>query len=111
MKILLVEDEKPLAESILRFLKEDGYVCEWAKDYPSGDEKVGMYVPDKIVNECILVELKAKPFLTKQDIDQFWKYLRGSEYKLGFLVNFAPARLEIKRIVYEKARHLKESQR
>ena len=68
-------------------------------------KKVGMYVPDKIVNKCILIELKAKPFLIKQDIDQFWKYLRGSEYKLGFLVNFAPAKLEIKRIVYEKARH------
>lgn len=67
-------------------------------------KKVGVYVPDKIINQCILLELKAKPFLTKQDIDQFWKYLKGSEYKLGFLINFAPDRLEIKRIVYDKAR-------
>ncbi|PIP17630.1 MAG: hypothetical protein COX43_03260 [Parcubacteria group bacterium CG23_combo_of_CG06-09_8_20_14_all_35_9] len=47
------------------------------------DEKVGTYVPDKIVNNIILLEIKAKPYLTKQDIEQFWKYLKGSKYKLG----------------------------
>ncbi|MBI4159561.1 GxxExxY protein [Candidatus Wolfebacteria bacterium] len=67
-------------------------------------KKVGTYVPDKIVNDCILIELKAKPFFMKQDIEQFWKYLKGSEYKLGFLVNFSPAKLQIKRIVYDTAR-------
>ena len=69
-----------------------------------GSEKVGTYVPDKIINECILLEVKVKPFLTGQDIDQFWKYLRGSKYKLGFLVNFGPSKLVIKRIIYDKAR-------
>jgi len=34
----------------------------------------------------------------------FWNYLKGSDYKLGFFVNFSPAKLEIKRVVYEKAR-------
>lgn len=67
-------------------------------------EKVGTYVPDKIINGCILLEVKVKTFLTKQDIDQFWKYLRGSKYKLGFLVNFGPSKLAIKRVVYDKAR-------
>ncbi len=52
MKILLVEDEKPLADSILRFLKEDGYVCEWAKDYAAGDEKASMYDYD-----CVLLDI------------------------------------------------------
>lgn len=68
------------------------------------DKKVGTYVPDKIVNDLILIELKAKPFITKQDIEQFWKYLKGSEYKLGFLINFSPKQLQIKRIVYDTAR-------
>ena len=69
------------------------------------NEKVGIYVPDKIINDCILLEIKVKSFLTKQDIDQFWKYLRGSKYKLGFLINFGPSKLEIKRIVYDTARY------
>lgn len=67
-------------------------------------EKVGTYVPDKIINDCILLEIKVKSFLTKQDIDQFWKYLKGSQYKLGFLINFGSTKLMIKRIVYDTAR-------
>jgi len=68
-------------------------------------EKIGTYVPDKILNNTILLEVKVKPFLTKQDTDQFWKYLKGSKYKLGFLINFSPTKLEIKRIVYDTARY------
>ena len=67
-------------------------------------KKVGTYVPDKIISDIILLELKAKPFITKQDVDQLWKYLRSSQYKLGFLVNFSPKELEIKRVVYDIAR-------
>ena len=67
-------------------------------------KKVGIYVPDKIVNDKILMELKSKEFVTKQDLETFWNYLKGSEYKLGFFVNFSPKRLEIKRVVYDTAR-------
>ena len=66
-------------------------------------QKVGTYVPDKVVNNIIIIELKSKPFLTQGDVKQFWRYLKGSEYKLGFLVNFGN-KLEIKRVVYDTAR-------
>lgn len=68
-------------------------------------QKVGIYVPDKIIAEKILMELKSKVFITKQDLEQFWNYLKGSEYKLGFFVNFSPTKLEIKRVVYDTARN------
>lgn len=68
------------------------------------NKKVGTYVPDKVINNGILLELKAKPFLIKQDIEQFWRYLKGSQYKLGFLINFSPTKLDIRRIVYDRAR-------
>lgn len=67
-------------------------------------KKVGTYVPDKVVNNIIILELKSKEFLTKQDEEQFWNYLQGSEYKLGFLVNFSPKRLDIRRLVFDTAR-------
>ena len=66
-------------------------------------QKVGTYVPDKVVNKAIILELKSKPFLTQGDIKQFWRYLKGSDYKLGFLINFGN-KLEIKRVVYDTAR-------
>lgn len=68
------------------------------------NKKVGTYIPDKIVNDKILIELKSKAFVTKQDLETFWNYLRGSDYKLGFFINFSPTELQIKRVVYDTAR-------
>ena len=68
------------------------------------NEKIGAYVPDLIVENKVLIELKSKPFLTKEDDRQFWLYLQGSEYKLGLLINFGN-KLEIKRRIYDKARN------
>ena len=68
------------------------------------DEKIGVYVPDIIVEDKILIELKVKPFLTKEDDRQFWRYLESARYKLGFLINFGSRKLEIKRRIYDKAR-------
>lgn len=67
-------------------------------------KKVGTYVPDKVVNNIILLELKSKEFATKKDQETFWNYLKGSEYKLGFFINFSPTQLIIKRVVYDSAR-------
>lgn len=67
-------------------------------------KKVGTYVPDKIINDCILVEVKRKSFLTKQDREQFWHYLKGSNFRLGLLINFGDKNLELKRVVYDTAR-------
>ena len=66
---------------------------------------VGTYIPDLVVNEEICIELKAKPFLHKEDKEQFWHYLKNSKFRLGFLVNFGAARgVEIIRRVYDSAR-------
>jgi GxxExxY protein len=64
-------------------------------------EKVGVYIPDLLVNKAIILELKAKPFLHKDDIQQFWHYLKNSEFHLGFLINFGePGGANIIRRVY-----------
>lgn len=69
-------------------------------------KKVGTYVPDLVVSNAIFIELKAKPMILKQDIEQFWHYLKNSEYKLGFLINFgAPRGVQIIRKVYDTARN------
>ncbi len=69
------------------------------------DKKVGTYMPDLVVNNNIFIELKAKPALIDEDIKQFWHYLKGSDFKLGFLINFgAPDGVEIIRKVYDAAR-------
>jgi len=69
------------------------------------NKKVGTYTPDLIVNDEILIELKAKPFLMKEDVKQFWHYLKCSIYRLGYLINFGSAnKVEVIRRVYDTAR-------
>ena len=97
--------EKIVDRSLTKALEKRNLKVENQKriDIYFEGEKVGLYIPDKIVNQSIILEIKAKSYLTRQDIDQFWKYLKGSQYKLGFLINFGP-KLEIKRIIYDKIR-------
>jgi len=68
-------------------------------------QKVGVYTPDLIVNDVIVLELKAKPFLHRDDIKQFWYYLKNSDFMLGYLINFGePNGVKIIRRIYETAR-------
>jgi GxxExxY protein len=92
-------------------LKKKDYFVEDQKriDIYFYNEKVGTYAPDKIINNIILLELKCKPFITREDEKQFWHYLKASEYKLGFLINFSPKALEFRRRVYDKARGSKNN--
>lgn len=69
------------------------------------NEKVGIYEPDFIVEEKVLIELKSVLAMPKIFETQLYYYLRGSEYKLGFLVNFGAEKLDIRRRVYEIARN------
>jgi len=69
------------------------------------ETKVGVYKPDLLINNAIIIELKAKPFLHRDDIKQFWYYLKNSQFKLGFLINFGePNGVKIIRRVYDSAR-------
>ncbi len=52
MKIFLVEDETALGESVISFLKTDGYLCEWVKDFDSAFDKVFLYEYD-----CALIDI------------------------------------------------------
>ena len=98
--------ERVVENSLKKELENLGLKVESQKriDIYYKDQKVGTYTPDIIVNDSILIELKVKPFLTKEDDRQFWLYLRGSKYRLGFLINFGSKNLEIKRGIYDKAR-------
>jgi len=52
MKILLVEDEIQLGQSVVSFLKQEGYICEWAKDFNTTYEKISVYE-----YECALIDI------------------------------------------------------
>jgi DNA-binding response OmpR family regulator len=43
MKVLIVEDEAELADSICAYLAGESFVCETARDYRSAAEKIALY--------------------------------------------------------------------
>lgn len=67
-------------------------------------KKLGVYIPDFIVEEKVIVELKAATFTSKQDIEQQRSYLRISKYEIGYLVNFCTPKLEIIRSIFTNDR-------
>ena len=52
MKILVIEDELALCETIVSYLEEEGYRCEQAATVELGSEKVNLYEYD-----CMLVDI------------------------------------------------------
>lgn len=52
MKILLIEDEKELADAISQYLHQEKYLCETVNTYNDAIEKINLYQYD-----CILVDI------------------------------------------------------
>ncbi len=77
-------------------------------DVVYNDRKIGTYQPDFVVDNKIIVELKALPSFGRAEEEQLWSYLKGSSYKIALLINFGSRELEIKRIVYDSARFPRE---
>jgi len=65
---------------------------------------IGIYQPDLLINDQIIIEVKSSRFTTKTDELQLYHYLRNSQYELGYLINFSTPRLYIKRIVYSNGK-------
>lgn len=103
--------ESVIERALEKELREKGLEVERQHriDIKYKGEKIGTYVPDLIINKKILIELKVKPYIIKEDERQFWYYLKSSEFKLGLLINFGSKNLEIRRRVYDKARLRRKS--
>lgn len=94
--------QKALAEEFERSKLAFSRECRIPILYRS--KKVGEYIPDFVVANKVIVELKAIPQITSTEVKQLWHYLKGSEFLLALLVNFSFKTVDIKRVVYEKSR-------
>jgi len=63
------------------------------------DKLVGVYYADIIVENKVIIELKAHESLRKEDYSQLMHYLKASSIKVGLLLNFG-RKPEFKRIVF-----------
>ncbi len=72
---------------------------------------IGIYEPDFIVEDKIIVEIKSVLIMPKVFEKQLYYYLKGSNYKVGYLVNFGSERIDIRQRIYETARDIRENPR
>jgi GxxExxY protein len=61
---------------------------------------VGDYIPDLMVENCVIVEIKAVTGLDRIHRQQCLNYLRATNLRLALLLNFGRPRLEVGRIVW-----------
>lgn len=60
---------------------------------------VGEYLSDIIIDNKVILELKAVELLTKIHEVQLVNYLKATKFEIGLLINFGP-KIEIKRKIY-----------
>lgn len=87
MKILVIEDEKELANDIVKYLSEEDYRCETASDFATAQEKISLYQYD-----CILLDL----MLPGGDGFEILEHLRSQNKQDGVIIISAKNTLEDK---------------
>lgn len=66
-------------------------------------QQVGEYYADLIVNDVVIIELKAHECIIEEHENQLINYLKATEIEVGLLLNFGP-KPEFKRKVFENQR-------
>jgi GxxExxY protein len=97
--------EKVYQNSLYLELKNKGYNVEAQKRinvYYKGTE-VGEYFADLIVENAVILELKAADAIVQDFENQILNYLRATDCEVGLLLNFGK-KPEFKRKIYENNR-------
>jgi len=76
------------------------YNREKSLDVRYKNQVVGNYRPDFVVDNKIVIEIKAVEFMPKSFETQLIHYLKTIDFKVGLLVNFGSTTLCIKRFVW-----------
>ncbi|OGX45745.1 MAG: hypothetical protein A3G38_02020 [Omnitrophica WOR_2 bacterium RIFCSPLOWO2_12_FULL_51_8] len=83
-----------LTERKIDFVEEKGI------DVRYKGKKIGVYRPDFIIEDKVILEIKVVPLISKPMQDQVYYYIKGTEYKLVLLANFGTSKVGIKRLIY-----------
>lgn len=97
--------ERVYQNALYQELKRRGFQCEAQRKievYYKGC-RVGEYYADLLVNECIILELKAVESVCHEHELQLINYLKATSIEVGILLNFGE-RPQIRRKVYTNER-------
>lgn len=94
--------EKVYENALAHRLKKLGYDVSQQVPLKVFDEDgtvVGDYVADLIVDQKIVVEIKAVTALNNMHIAQILNYLKTTRIRDGLLINFGSAKYEVRKLI------------
>ena len=97
--------EKVYQNSMFIELKARGFNVEAQKQIKVyyKNQQVGEYYADLVINDLIIIELKAAEVIVEEFEWQLINYLRGTDKEVGLLLNFGK-KPEFRRKVFENSR-------
>jgi len=93
-------NEKQYADAMEQLLKENN--IKYAREEflsPSFEGEGNRNKPDFTIEDKIIIDFKAKNFITKDDYFQMKRYLASKNIKLGLIINFHQKFLAPKRVL------------
>jgi len=93
--------EGQYCDAFEKLLKEGKIEHEREKPLPPSFEggQKRRNIPDFVIKEKIIIDLKAKPFVAKEDYYQMRRYIDSYNKELGIIINFRQKYLYPKRIL------------
>ena len=97
--------EKVYENAMMIEFKKDGIpaVCQFPIKVFYEGEVIGEYYADTLVDNKVLVEIKAAKRLTEENEAQLLNYLKATDIEVGLLLNFG-TKPEVKRKAFDNSR-------
>lgn len=94
--------EKVYQNALFEELKLNGIKAELEKPITViyKEKNVGDYKADILVEDKIILELKAEKIYNKLHEAQLINYLKATGIKVGYLINFGQEKVEYQRLIY-----------
>ncbi|MEY2818229.1 MAG: hypothetical protein RL275_1692 [Chloroflexota bacterium] len=105
-------DEKIYEEAMVVVLKKYGHTPEQQKrvDVFFQGVNVGFHKLDLVVNERVVLELKAVSDIASIHKQQALAYLKATNLELALVINFGAGRLQVSRVVNTRKRKISSHQ-
>jgi len=96
--------EKTYEKALAVELKRNNFLFSQQKIYRVFYKNVHIddYIPDLLVNDEVIVEIKVVENICDEHIGQIINYLKISGCPLGLILNFKHSKLEWKRVIFTK---------
>lgn len=94
--------EKVYENALVNRLRKQGLKVDQQMPLRVYDEDgtvLGEYFADLVVEECLIIELKAVKAIAEEHVAQLLGYLKSSRIETGLLINFGAPKLYVKKFL------------